>query len=171
MSKIYLDMDGVLADFDRGLLENYGVKNCIKNYGTDWKDKTEEQKKVAEDVRKIMTLPDFWRHLPIMKGAHELWNSIANPFVLTALPGQGHDRMITIEKKEWIKKVFESKAKSRVVTCLRPEKVKYAEGNLLVDDLEKNCIEWEAAGGRAILFENSKQAIRELNKVKHLHAA
>lgn len=167
MSKIYLDMDGVLADFDRGLLEGYGVKNCRVNYATDWKEKTENQKKVAQDVVRCMEIPGFFENLPVMKGAIDLWGSVDAPYILTALPNLSSDKRVAAEKRNWITRVFGELPENRIITCLRSEKIKYANNNILVDDLEKNCNEWNRAGGVAILFETAEQAINDLKKFRY----
>ena len=179
MTKVYLDMDGVLADFDRGLREGYGIENCHINYQTPNDQKTPEQWDLVYKIRKCMSTPGFFSSLPMMEGALGLWNVVSTPYVLTAVPGQGADEMVAKEKREWIIKHFGELPQDRVITCLRPEKAAYAESfdptwykgvskpvsNILVDDIEANVEQWKEAGGIGILFVTMEQAIRDLEKV------
>lgn len=164
MSKIFVDMDGVLADFDAGLRQR-GCKQDIKTYLTPFKERTPEQRQIARDVEECMKTKGFFKSLPMMEGADKLWKAIDTPYVLTALPALDCDKRVAEEKITWISKHFGKKATERVITCLRSEKQKYAFGNILIDDIKRNCDEWEAAGGKAILFVNYKQAIKELNEL------
>jgi 5'(3')-deoxyribonucleotidase len=172
MNKIFIDMDGVLADFDQGLYDKYGIKNCKVNYGTDWKDKTKEQTLLTNQVIWAMKQPGFFAELPLMPGAKELWEA-AGPdcIVLTALPEFSHDCQVEVEKRMWLRNVFGPVSDDRVIVCLRKDKAKYArdsntrESNILIDDLERNVQEWEKAFGIGILYKNAKQSINALNNL------
>lgn len=196
--KVYLDQDGVLADFDRGLLEGHGIKNCKKNYATPWEHKSSEQRKIAHDVIKAMEVEGFFQNLPVMKDAHKLW-MIAGPsscIVLTAVPNLSCDARIAREKRIWIEDNFGHVPDNRFIACLKSEKALYAtsdycvdrsdrtrypiiknnrvfwrEANILVDDDEGNCSRWREAGGIAILFENMDDTIKILNDTINKMAA
>ena len=174
---VYLDQDGVLADFDKALLDNHGIKNCRVAYSTPWKEKTKDQIDLGSSIVSVMKQPGFFQNLPPMEGMMELWKSVPDPHILTALPGFEDDNRVTKEKRNWVDLHIGQVPDHRLITCLRSEKAKYATffsgrvgdmtvfSNILVDDAEINCIEWEKAGGIAILFTNYKQAIKELNNI------
>ena len=50
--------------------------------------------------------------------------------------------------------------------CLRAEKINYCKDKscILIDDLEKNCTEWEAAGGTAILCKQNYNEMFDIMK-------
>ena len=183
--KIYLDMDGVLADFDKHLLDRYGLVNDRVAYSTKHKDKTEKQMKLFNDIGKVMKDKGFFRNLPLMPGAHDLWKAAHRggnkPYVLTALPGIGNDEEVAKDKREWIHEYMNEVHDDEFIACMRSEKIKYAttydgrmipeyfkgptyKPNILVDDLPLNCDNWKSAGGYGILFQNSKQAIAALDE-------
>lgn len=176
--KIYLDQDGVLADFDKYLLDRYGLVNDRVAYSTKHKEKTEAQMKLFNDIGKAMKDKGFFRNLPVMPGAHDLWKAAHRgtdrPYVLTALPGIGNDEEVTKDKRDWIHEYMNEVRDDEFIACMRADKVKYAISwehgssfpiqSVLVDDLPLNCDNWRSAGGYGILFQNSKQAITALDE-------
>lgn len=178
--KIYLDMDGVLVDFDKGLLENFGVKNCLVTYGTADKDKTPEQWALSKKVWQCMNTEGFFLNLPPMDGFEDLWNSATSltkdVFILTAFPGHNGEinQSVKSDKLNWLKKHLPKVSENSFIFCERKDKMKYAwtgstvqgnftgDGNILIDDLPVTCQEWSEAGGYAVPFKNYKQAIWDM---------
>lgn len=85
---IYLDLDGVLADYDAGirrlgLIPDPTKKNDLNRSGT----KDPFKRKMYEAIQGT----DFYRSLPLMGGAVELYRAVrlANPIILTAAPKFG----------------------------------------------------------------------------------
>lgn len=72
--KLFVDMDGVLADFDRGYNAAFGIQSSIHNDHVDWKA--------------VRAHEGFYLNLPPMPDLEELWAFIAplNPIVLTGIP-------------------------------------------------------------------------------------
>jgi len=182
MSRLYLDMDGVLADFD-GECASQGVYinrdgNRLFKQNVNKSDWTEEEKDHEARVHALMEKPGFFRNLRLMPGARDLWSLVQYPYVLTARP-KVEDKYSRVykEKLEWINEYFGNIPSYRYICCLRSEKAEYAthhDGplmrttkvcNILIDDLSWNCTEWEKAGGRAILFRSAEQAVKEFNKL------
>lgn len=173
---IYLDMDGVLADFDGGLAEN-GVVNC-KTFMHLPKDQwTEEQTALSKQVFKLMSTSGFFRGLPPMQGYRDLWKACESygHKVLTAAPGEPiSSSRVSQEKQDWLLWHIGEFSPEDFICCLRTEKKKYSTGdgtymggkpNILIDDMESNCSAWEEAGGKAILFKSAEQSITELKKL------
>lgn len=166
MTNVYIDQDGVVADFDKGLLK-HGLVNNKTFMHLPHHEWTDEQRKLFKEVGKVMSTPGFFQTLPMMPHAKELWLTAGNRrFILTARPTDGEEgKRIEREKKAWLDQNFGNVPDYRFICCLRSEKKKYAKGNILVDDMEINCKEWTDNGGVAILFETPQQAIKDLKRL------
>lgn len=164
---IYLDMDGVLADFDAAL-RTRGVANNETNFIHLPKDQwTPPQVELDRQVRECMEAPDFWNNIPLMEGAKGLWQyamSFRQVFVLTALPREtAQAGLIEAQKRAWIQRYFGPFPDENVLVVQRADKKKYAtQGAVLVDDMLVNCREWNGAGGTAVVFYDCKDAIHQL---------
>jgi 5'(3')-deoxyribonucleotidase len=165
--RLYLDMDGVLADFEHHVTASGipGPHDYIQRPRDTWTGAEFER---DERVRALMTDSLFWRNLPVMAGARELLavaHHLAGPhlLVLTALPSNKNTRaMVAYEKVSWISRHL-GFPPTNVITCLRSEKADHSgTGQVLVDDLRANCKEWNAAGGVGILFTDAPSAITQL---------
>lgn len=181
MSKIYLDMDGVLADFDGGLLDRRFVINREDNrlfkQHVDKSQWSDLEKKNESLVHNFMSEKGFFRNLRMIPGADRLWAAAGKPIILTARPKvEDVNQRVANEKREWIEEHFGQISDDRFICCLRSEKSFYATTelgrytgnplpNILVDDLEWNCSEWNKAGGIGIHFKDMDQAVRSLKLV------
>lgn len=167
---IYLDMDGVLADFDgaiavRGVVAEYGYHHLPM---AEW---TPEQCSRDEQIRLIMDQPDFWPSLNVMPGALDLVLAAIdlvgreNVFILTALPRlTWHRERIAFQKTAWASAMLLFPP-NQVITCLRADKQSYAgSGNVLIDDMAPNCAEWTASGGVAIHHADATTSIQRLRE-------
>lgn len=147
---IWVDMDGVLADFDEGYRQRFGREA----------DGTE-----PDDIfwGRVRQEPDFFRNLPQMPGARRLWELCApfNGHVLTALAKS--IPACLPQKLAWLREFGVSR--DRVVAVLgRGNKVLYCQpGDLLIDNSAENVENWRQAGGAAILYtrEGGLSAVEE----------
>lgn len=148
---IYLDMDGVLADFvqhttDLGIPNNYQWFEPRET----WTQETLEGERIKTAA---MHSPGFWINIPLCPGAKQLWD-FCEPYgraVLTAKPQPDSPMLVDAEKLAWINKNLGEQPSDTFICCQRTEKQKYAPGHVLVDDDPRNCKAWEDAGGIAIL--------------------
>lgn len=150
---LYLDMDGVLADFDAGYERAFGVRLDRREYVVDGIDRV--------DWQRMALTSNFFLELPPMPDLWELWRGISSlsPTILSASPSIVADA--TENKKEWIRRhlgtvpsIFVSNAERKAEYC-RP-------GDVLVDDYPKYRHSWERAGGRFILHRSARETLREL---------
>jgi GNAT superfamily N-acetyltransferase/5'(3')-deoxyribonucleotidase len=157
-AELYVDMDGVLADFFGGWAKLMGVNN--------WKD----IKDVDLALNKIKEQPDFWVNLPLTSNALQLLSAIKaykGRYNILSAPLQG-DTNSKPQKMAWIKKNLSSFPPQKII--LDHNKAKYAKQsdgtpNGLIDDYGKNIASWTAAGGIAIKHEdaNVQQTIDKLD--------
>lgn len=148
---IFLDMDGVVADFDRHYAQIVGPlpDRNDPNRDVDWSRIDEE---------------DFFATMPIIPDAYVLWHGLHEfgfrPTFLTGCPKIGFDRAAR-HKREWIARNFG--ADVGVLTCLSKEKWKHAtKGDVLIDDWEKYKHDWVNAGGIWITHTDARQSLDQV---------
>lgn len=152
--EIFVDMDGVVADFDKGFHDATGK----------WpKDISHAELKVLK--KELVETTEFFLNLKPLGDASKLWNFVKkyDTKFLTAT-GDTMPEKAAKEKKKWIKKVI-GNADVIVVRKL-PMKAKFAHKNaILIDDREKALIPWKKAGGIAILHVSATDTIKQLKKL------
>ena len=141
-SEIYVDMDGVLADFFTEWGKLMGKDN--------WRDIGIEQ--IPAALEKIRQTENFWLDLPLTSNAKALLSLIKDVkgsynICSSPLPGDPNSKP---HKLEWIKKNLNFFPPKDII--ITHDKAKYAttvDGtpNILIDDYGKNIKQWEAAGG------------------------
>ena len=152
MPQLYLDCDGVLADFDRGAATILGMSPAKfqqrYNPGLFWK--------------KLASAPDFYGSLPLMEGAVRLFEAVRHlePIILTGLP---RGAWAAPQKVKWASEHFPG---TRIITCMAVDKRNHAaEGDVLVDDMLKHRHLWEEAGGIFVHHSNVDETLEELAKI------
>ncbi|CDM57413.1 5' nucleotidase, NT5C type [Rhizobium favelukesii] len=159
--KIFLDMDGVLADFDKG---------AGHLLGTDDIHKWEFVHGPKAFWEKLDSYPNFFGSLPPMPDAYHLWGEVyqREPIILTALPRVGATD-VDAQKRAWVKHHLPSSFEVDVITCQTPEKPGYANvGDVLVDDRAVNRAAWEARGGKFILHTSAETTLTQLKAMGYL---
>lgn len=137
-TRIYLDLDGVMADFDKYFLDTFGVESHKLDDPTLWK--------------LINGHENFFLNLPLMEGALDFFRSIEHlpVSILTACPKSNYTSA-AMQKRRW---VYKHLSKDVTVIPMMGGKNKclfmHAPGDVLIDDFEKNCIPWAEHGGFAI---------------------
>jgi len=149
--KLYVDMDGVLVNFNKGFEDLTGLhpKLYIEEYG---------RKELFDAIRQHNT---FWIDLEWMPDGKKLWNFIKdyNPEILST-PG-GDIELCKKQKKEWIHHEI-----GDIPIHFSFHKEKYASKNsILIDDMPKNTVPWEESGGIAILHTSADSTMNALNKL------
>jgi len=159
---VYLDMDGVLADFFGGVEFLYGVEH--------WKQLTNDKTKdLKKEVIDRITGTDFFAVLPKFPSADGLIDMVkkftGGNFSINTSPLRGDHENSAKYKKLWIQNNIET-PDSIVVTGRKETYAKdKASGtpNILIDDRPVNIQKWQAAGGYGILYQANRD---QLNKVQ-----
>ena len=162
---IYLDLDGVLADFDRGVQEFCKIKAASQNGKRDAKyDNLMWQR--------IRMTDHFYDRLDLMPGAVELFNEIYDKYgdkceILTGIPKPKRGILTAGDDKiAWAHRILSPTLKVNIV--YREEKKKYCTGkdSILIDDLRSNIDDWISYGGTGIFHissEDTRLQLREKN--------
>jgi 5'-nucleotidase len=141
-TRLYIDLDGVMADFDKYFFDSFGVESNKLDDPTLWKW--------------INGAGNFFSSLPLMPGALEFFKSVEhlNPTILTACPKSNYTVAAT-QKRQW---VYKHLSENVTVIPMMGGKNKclfmHSPGDVLIDDFEKNCIPWREHGGIAIQHTN-----------------
>lgn len=143
---LFLDLDGVLADFDGGVRATTGCPPGDLAARVMWKA--------------LARHPDFYGTLDMMADAPDLWAFCApsRPTILTGLP---MGRWAEPQKRAWVARVLG--ADVPVVACLSRDKHLWSgPGHVLVDDRIDLRDRWEAAGGTFVHHTTAAASIAAL---------
>ncbi|ONF96545.1 HAD family hydrolase [Sphingomonas jeddahensis] len=147
--QLYLDCDGVLADFDKAATELLKMppRQFEKRYG------------LPEFWKRLTRHPDFYGSLPLMPDATVLFEAVRHldPIILTGLP---RGNWAAPQKVRWAAEHFPD---TRIITCLAADKRRHArEGDILVDDTLKYRDLWTGAGGTFVHHRDAGTTIQKL---------
>ena len=153
MKKIYVDMDGVIADFKTGFKNIYG------------RDIDSISKKELDEYKKKFYKDNFFLNLPKTESADDLIEfllsiSDVSVEILTAVGDNDTEENAKL-KERWVKKYYPSlkfnwvkKAKDKVLFS--------ANNKYLIDDrFEKSLSPFLESGGNGFLFESFNDELKE----------
>ena len=150
--RLFLDADGVLANFDLCARNLLGMKpkEFIAKHGrgTFWK--------------RLSNAKNFYGTLPEMPDARLLFDAVKHlkPTILTGLP---LGRWAAPQKLKWAAGHFPGVP---IITCMAAEKHKHMHaGDVLVDDREKHRETYEAAGVVFVHHKSAEDSLRQLVKI------
>jgi 5'(3')-deoxyribonucleotidase len=150
--RLFLDADGVLADFDRGARQLLGMSPkeyiATRGRGSFWK--------------RLANAKSFYGTLPEMPDARLLFDAVKHlePTILTGLP---LGNWAAPQKVEWAAEHFPGVP---IVTCMARDKHKHMHpGDVLVDDREKHREAYEEAGVVFIDHRSAEDSLRELARI------
>jgi len=135
---LFCDLDGVLADFEKGVEQKFNKNICDIKQATLW-----------SVINKSST---FFENLPWMPKGKELWERIKeyHPIILTGVPPGCPTA--SEQKIRWCQR--ELGPEINVITCLTKDKAKYCIGcSILIDDRLSVLKSWKDKGGKCILHE------------------
>lgn len=155
MTRVFLDLDGVMADFDTHYANLFGHYH----------------KAIPDDELwgKIHATPSFFRDIPPFKDARAFYRRVENLLydrfgydgnvsILTACPKSAYAH-VAGQKRGWVREHLCGNATvipaaggtSKPLFMHEPR-------DILIDDFERNTSAWEKAGGRAILHTGDLEA-------------
>ena len=151
-ARIYLDCDGVLADFDRGAQKIFGMSprgfEALYGPGLFWK--------------RLAQADGFYDSLELMPDAMELYEAVKHrdPIILTGLP---RGRWAEPQKRSWAERHFPGVPVITTSAALKHEHLD--PGDALVDDRDKYKHLWEEAGGIFVHHRNAAESIARLRSL------
>lgn len=134
MRQLFLDCDGVMADFDSYFETSFGHPS--RNF--------EEKHGANKFWENLQNHDDFYNRLPLMPDAMELFNAVKhlNPTILTGLP---NGDWAEPQKRTWGARHF---PQTTMICCLSKNKRDHMKpGDVLVDDWLRYRDLWVDAGG------------------------
>jgi hypothetical protein len=151
--QLFLDCDGVLADFDHGATALLGMPPHAfqKRHGP------------GRFWARLASAPDFYFSLPLLPGATELFEAVKHlePIILTGLP---RGNWAADQKVRWAAAHFPG---TRIITTLARNKRDHGKpGDVLVDDTLKHAALWEEMGG---VFVHHRNVADTLERLKDLY--
>jgi len=160
---VYIDMDGVLADFFGGVEKLYGVQH--------WKDLSQDNKlDLKQEVINRIQGTDFFATLPKFQSADNLITMVkkftGGTFSINTSPLRGDNENSGKYKKLWITQNIEQPEQ----TIITGRKESYAKDkasgtpNILIDDRPVNIQRWQGAGGYGILYQANRDPLSKVQQ-------
>lgn len=156
--RIFLDLDGVMANFDQHFLDLFQCETPAKGGVND-----------AHMWELIHRKGDFFVTMPPFEGAKDFFDALTlrgfDPIILTAASKSNyHDT--AVQKRKWVRQhlstehlilpVYGSASKTLFM---------HAPGDILIDDWKRNCDRWADAGGTAILHKSYEETMLRLGMI------
>ena len=147
--KIFLDLDGVMADFEKYFQDTFNIRHDAVDDAEMW--------------RHINSIDHFFRELPPMEGADYLYRELSRygmeVIALTGCPRNYYQRA-ALQKREWAREHIDPNmfvlpvvgGKNKFLFMHNP-------GDILIDDFDKNLKPWREYGGVGILHRNVEDTI------------
>lgn len=149
---VYLDLDGVMADFDAHFPSTFGL----------------DHRSMADDDMwaQINSHPSYFRDMPVCEGAKDFFFRIEwlDPIILTACPKSNYGH-VARQKRDWVREHLSTSCHVLPVMGGRNKPLfMHSRGDILIDDFEKNTNAWKLEGGFAILHRDFSTTRDELQR-------
>jgi 5'(3')-deoxyribonucleotidase len=136
--KVYIDQDGVLADFVGFFIEHLGVKS-------DKEVSLEDKYSYHEHHDLFLKLKPFPQNKILLQAVKEMFGS----FYILTTPLLYMSEKCKEDKLLWVMKFLDIKPIDIIFSTRKEE---YAENNILIDDYGVNITKWNNAGGIGIKY-------------------
>lgn len=146
---IYFDMDGVIADFQKGIQEKYGEPFSKMHPGKFW------SQQVGKD-KIYLNLPALPKGLELLRGVIATKAPVS---ILTSTGGGKYHYTIAQEKLAWLE---QHEIKIPVCFCLNTaSKASFSlRGTVLLDDRDSVVAKFNEGGGTAYRFPDEIEQFR-----------
>lgn len=153
--QIYLDCDGVLADFDRGAEAVLGMHPRA----------FEQRFGIKAFWSRLAKAPGFFANLELLPGAQTLYDAVRDrsPIILTGLP---LGRWAAPQKRAWAERHFPGVPVITTSAALKREHCH--PGDVLVDDRDQYRRLWEEAGGVFVHHKDARSSIGTLRALGYI---
>lgn len=161
--EINVDLDGVLADFEKRALAIAGF----------YPEHDPNNKQLKSDFWKALAAHrrkggKFFEEMDPLEDAFVLWEHLRTyhiPKVICSAPG--HLPNAADEKRAWVRKHLGHEAANfaRFVSTSRDKAQFAGVGRILIDDRKKSIEPWIEAGGIGILHKSAHDTIAQLKKI------
>ncbi len=163
ISKIYFDLDGVLADFEKGVRELCHMTPMPQGHHSNGYDEKLWAAVKAAD--------HFYDKLDILSDGKKLFDTIYAEMpdkceILTGIPRPSRNIVTAAEDKiNWIRRNLSSTIP--IHTVMRRDKPLYCTSNdcILIDDFDENVNLWNNAGGIGILYTNAEEVMKKIKNI------
>lgn len=153
---VYLDMDGVIANFFDGFAK--------KNGKAHWKEIEDCEAKIKE-----LANTDFFNTLDTYPTSTPLVDYVKNLFGenwgICSSPLRGDTKNSAYWKEEWLKNnEFVPPVKDNLIFTHNKAKyaVKNGMPNVLIDDKPENIQKWQEAGGVGIRYQANEDSLKDV---------
>lgn len=159
-TKIYLDMDGVLADFFHEYAKLAGV--APNKFGKhDYRSIPPAKEDPTLDK---MVGTDFFARLPKFDTADDLVKLVlqyVKTYDICSSPLRGDYENSEHWKRQWIKTYLTPQPKDIVITGTKETHAVNKDGspNILIDDRNLNIVKWRARGGIGIKYQADEDSL------------
>jgi hypothetical protein len=153
--RVFLDCDGVLADFDKGAAGVFGMPPA----------EYERRFGLKRFWSALAATPDFFNTLDLLPDAMELFDAVRplRPIILTGLP---RGAWAEPQKRRWATRHFPG---IEVITTRAALKREHCyPGDALVDDRDRYHHLWEKAGGIFIHHRSAAASVEQLRQHGYL---
>jgi 5'(3')-deoxyribonucleotidase len=159
-TKIYLDMDGVLADFFAEYAKLAGVTSG------SYRDIPPAK---ADPTLDKMIGTDFFHRLPKFSTADSLVKLVLQyvpTYAICSSPLRGDHANSELHKRAWIKDHLNPQPAEIIITGMKERHAVNADGspNILIDDRGTNIVAWRARGGIGIKYQADEDSLDVIAK-------
>lgn len=158
MTTVYVDMDGVLADFE-------GTAPLIIGEEYNWKEEVDKP-----NWGVLSEYPRLYRDLQVMNGAYVLMEFLQSNFrkveILTAIPKRAKFIHAVNDKRDWIHAHFGKNIRVNFGPYAYDKQFHIRNPtDILIDDMEINITQWKDRGAIGILHTDARSTIEQIKSL------
>lgn len=148
IQRIYLDMDGVIADFTSAILARFGIYDYHPRKWDFYEDLGIKKRQFFA----ACASHEFWVNIPETPWAMRLYNALSRYAPVTIATHPTHSPESLSGKVEWLQERFGNEFGDYMLCGGGSKHLLAAPSALLIDDNEEYCEAFQDRGGAAILF-------------------